>query len=305
MSDLLQFGDARVDAEGVPLVEALSLNVPEVQRAGLSGDFSFLTRALSREVDVVSGEALISGVRLDEALSRGVVGYAPGDAELPKAATVRRFLELSASLLGLGHKHASLRVEHALSMLNLASAANLPLSTLSALQRRFLLLANACLSDPAVLVVEAPLSGVDGNLSGHVMKALNAAATGRKLLVIAPAEFAGGVHRSLFLSVEHLVLRLGPTRFLAGPPSELLPEAPCVLLTVLDRVPALKAELVRRGLSVRGVIPEDSPQKASQGRLLVQASAREVADEIVDAAASVRAPLLEFEPWFDQPGKQP
>jgi ABC-2 type transport system ATP-binding protein len=158
--------------------------------------------------------------------------------------------------------------------------------TLVPAERRALILAQAIVAGPEVLVAEAPLAGLEGAAAAFVMTALLAAIEGRRALVSAARLDAGTAEGTLARGASHLVVLAGGDVAVEGPPAELFAAARVISLTVHGDAEALRGELSARGIELRG-----GPVRFS-ARLPEGATPR----QILLAAAASRAAVVELVP---------
>ncbi|EJW20213.1 ATP-binding cassette domain-containing protein [Paenibacillus alvei] len=92
---------------------------------------------------------------------RNVLGYMPQQQGIFGEFTARRFLWYIASLKGLTAKQTKQQIEHLLDTVNLASEADRRLSTYSGGMKQRILIAQALLNDPEILILDEPTAGLD------------------------------------------------------------------------------------------------------------------------------------------------
>ncbi|SYX86209.1 ABC transporter ATP-binding protein [Paenibacillus alvei] len=92
---------------------------------------------------------------------RNVLGYMPQQQGIFGEFTARRFLWYIAALKGLPAKQTKQRVEHLLDTVNLASEAERRLSTYSGGMKQRILIAQALLNDPEIVILDEPTAGLD------------------------------------------------------------------------------------------------------------------------------------------------
>jgi ABC-type uncharacterized transport system ATPase subunit len=113
-------------------------------------------------------------------------------------------------------------------------------------------LAQAMVLSPAVIVAEAPLSGLDGTAAALVQGALAAATDGRGALVSVTRIDPASVEGTLARSASHVLMIAGGELVLDGAASEVFEGAQVYGLTVRSNPDALRAELSVRGIELRG-----------------------------------------------------
>lgn len=92
---------------------------------------------------------------------RNVLGYMPQQQGIFGEFTARHFLWYIAALKGLPAKQTKQRVEHLLDTVNLASEADRRLSTYSGGMKQRILIAQALLNDPEIVILDEPTAGLD------------------------------------------------------------------------------------------------------------------------------------------------
>jgi len=97
----------------------------------------------------------------------GVVG---GDYDLIPDLTVAQNLALPCLVRKLGHRQAQSRVERISSALQIEDLLAQPVSLLGSIERRITLIARALAHDPELVILEAPLSGLDKQWSAVVVE---------------------------------------------------------------------------------------------------------------------------------------
>jgi ABC-2 type transport system ATP-binding protein len=102
-----------------------------------------------------------SDVREGHDRLRGELGYLPQDFGIYPRLTAVEFLEYLAAAKGLSRRAARLRIEALLDRLNLSAVQHRALGGLSGGMRQRVGMAQALLTDPAILVVDEPTAGLD------------------------------------------------------------------------------------------------------------------------------------------------
>ena len=103
---------------------------------------------------------------------REILGYMPQQQQLYENFTIKRFLYYFAALKGLDRVTAKKRITELLELVGLLSNANQRLSSLSGGMKQRVLLAEALLNDPKILILDEPTAGLDPrermNLRNHI-----------------------------------------------------------------------------------------------------------------------------------------
>jgi len=111
------------------------------------------------------GEVQVCGhdVTTDTLAAKRCIGYVPETAALYDELTPMEFLRFAGTLHGLADAHVEARARELLDCFGLAANADERLGTHSKGMRQKVLLTGALLHDPAVLVLDEPLSGLDAH----------------------------------------------------------------------------------------------------------------------------------------------
>lgn len=92
---------------------------------------------------------------------RSLLGYAPQQQGLYDQFTGRRFLAYMATLKGIPGKKQKEEIERVLAYVNMTDAAGQPMGTYSGGMKQRILIAQAILGDPKLLVLDEPTAGLD------------------------------------------------------------------------------------------------------------------------------------------------
>lgn len=109
------------------------------------------------------GEILYEGKRIQELGSsyRSIIGYMPQQQQLYESFTIKRFLFYFAALKGLDKAEAGERIRSLLEVVGLTDAAGKRLGSLSGGMKQRVLIAQALLNDPKILILDEPTAGLD------------------------------------------------------------------------------------------------------------------------------------------------
>lgn len=260
---LLVAADARIAVDGVVRIEAFSLRV-DAPRWALAGDVEplvhllaspggarvGLARADSGEITLAGGTMALLGADVGRDDHLALVGMAPCDPPLPQDMTLLDCAVWSARLSGKGNASNGL-AKNALDVVGLAQASSRFVASLALPERRALVLAQAIVHEPRVLVVETPLVDLDGEAAGFVFAALHAAARDRALLV-STRSITSPAEAEILRSVEGVSLFLGGQLVLHGTAGEVLAQGRLMGLTVRDDADPLVRRLEALGVRVAG-----------------------------------------------------
>ncbi|WP_246027747.1 ATP-binding cassette domain-containing protein [Paenibacillus xylaniclasticus] len=110
-----------------------------------------------------SGEVLFNGERVSDlgAAYRSRIGYMPQQQGLYDDFTGHRFLWYMAALKGLTKKTARDKIEQLLEVVNLSESRNKKLGSYSGGMKQRILIAQALLNDPDILILDEPTAGLD------------------------------------------------------------------------------------------------------------------------------------------------
>lgn len=92
---------------------------------------------------------------------RSILGYMPQQQGLYNSFTARRFLWYMAALKGMKHREAKERIDGLLELVNLKDDAHRRLGGFSGGMKQRILIAQALLNDPEVLILDEPTAGLD------------------------------------------------------------------------------------------------------------------------------------------------
>lgn len=122
-----------------------------------------LMNLITDNVKRTSGEILWEGqdiLRLGKKF-RQLLGYMPQQQGMYSDFSARGFLRYMASVKQLPRKQANIQIETLLELVNLREVAHKKLGTYSGGMRQRVLLAQALLGDPKVLILDEPTAGLD------------------------------------------------------------------------------------------------------------------------------------------------
>lgn len=114
---------------------------------------------------------------------RALLGYMPQQQALYAEMTGLRFLWYVAALKGLPRRKARLRIEELLALVNLEQDAHKRLGGYSGGMKQRILLAQALLNDPKVLILDEPTAGLDPKERIRVRNHISAIAQDKIVLI--------------------------------------------------------------------------------------------------------------------------
>jgi ABC-2 type transport system ATP-binding protein len=310
---LLEARGARVAVDDVVAIDALTV-ATEGERVLCAGDTGALFAALTGvplsvgrgapppperrergdaesapgEARVTAGLLAVAGRDVARGAHRALAGAAPLDPPLPLAWTAGDYVAWGARLAGAAARAAAEMAPAELARVGLGAARGRTIHALALPERRALVLAQAIVMAPRVLVAEDPLSGLDGPAAAFVLAAVAGATEGRGALLSTARLDVDGPRGVLVRGAAFaLVLSAGELAF-AGPPAELAAGSRLYALTVCSNAEPLRDELAVRGIALRG-----GPVRFSAA-LPEGATTR----DIVLAAARCRAAVVELTPLW-------
>ena len=201
---------------------------------------------------ITAGSLTLCGADVAKGEHLQVAGLAPLDPPLPGAWTTTELLTWGARLVGRRRRVARAAAVEVLARLDLVALGSRRLQTLRLPERRAVVLALATLGEPAALVCEQPLAGLDGAAAAWVGERLRRATVDREALVsvgrlLPPSpesQLCAGATDLCWLSDGRLALHAEPTVVLG--------ERRPVELTVTRRARELRDELARLGIELSG-----------------------------------------------------
>lgn len=126
---------------------------------------STLMNMITGNISADSGQVFLDGKNIltgnEREKFRRVLGYMPQYPVIYKGFTVSDFLFYIASLRGMGRKIAAQRIARTLELLELTDARNVKMTALSGGMKQRLMLAQAVIGNPKVLILDEPTAGLD------------------------------------------------------------------------------------------------------------------------------------------------
>ena len=242
--------------------------------------------AMPGEASLASGTLHVAGFDVATDAHLDAAGVAPLDPPLPKGTTAHDYVTWSARLAGYSSRVARDLAASALERVGLSAFLRRPVDAFELPPRRALVLAHALVADPSVLILEAPLAGLDGPGAVFVMNALAGATEGRRAILSAERLEPGTPEGDLARAASDVLVFGGGALVLEGPPEELFAGVRVYGVTIRGNASAFREELLARGIEVKG----------GPLRMSVRLSAEASTKDIVAAASKARAPLVEMFP---------
>jgi len=151
----------------VVAVDGISFSVREGEVFGFLGPNgagkSTTIKILTTLLEKTSGKVTIDGLDVDrdQAQVRRIIGYSSQEVGVDDDLTAKENLLLQCSFYHISRDKANSKVSELLQTVRLADAANRRLSTFSGGMRKRLDLASALVSDPKILFLDEPTTGLD------------------------------------------------------------------------------------------------------------------------------------------------
>lgn len=149
--------------------------------AGKSTLMNIITENLSPD----TGEVLWNGKQIKElgAAYRAILGYAPQQQGLYDTFTGRRFLNYMGALKGIPKEKIKGEIEEAANSVNLLEKMDRPIGTYSGGMKQRLLIAQAIMGDPKLLVLDEPTAGLDPKERVNIREKIKALSEGKIILM--------------------------------------------------------------------------------------------------------------------------
>jgi ABC-2 type transport system ATP-binding protein len=188
---VLELENVSKSYRGIPAISNVSFRVNAGEVVGYLGangsGKSTTVKIITGLLQPNEGRVLFQGqnIRHDLASFRGVLGYVPEEAHLYTYLSAIEYLQLVGRLRGLREREIQTKANRLLQLLGLESWRHSPISMYSKGMKQRVLIAAALMHDPALLIFDEPLSGLDV-LSSRLFKdlLLELTAAGKAVLYI-------------------------------------------------------------------------------------------------------------------------
>lgn len=164
---MIRADDIWLSAGGRWVLQGLSLDVGRGELVAVTGPNgagkSLLARALAGLSPLSRGKVTVDGIDVRRRRARRMVGYLPQQCGLYDYLTVEESLRFYAALAGVSWRQRKKVCGDLLELVGLARAGGLEVSRLSPGQRQRLALARTLAGDPAALILDEPLAGLDAD----------------------------------------------------------------------------------------------------------------------------------------------
>lgn len=146
---------------------------------------STLMNIITGNVPQTSGTVLWNEKEIQSlgASYRGILGYAPQQQGLYDTFTGRRFLSYMATLKAIPRREMSDEINRVLTYVNLHEAADRPIGTYSGGMKQRILIAQAILGDPKLIILDEPTAGLDPKERVRIREKIKAIA-GNKIILV-------------------------------------------------------------------------------------------------------------------------
>lgn len=114
---------------------------------------------------------------------RSIIGYAPQQQGLYDTFTGRRFLSYMATLKGIAKHDMPIEIERVLTCVNLTEAADRPVGIYSGGMKQRILIAQAILGNPKLVILDEPTAGLDPKERVRIREKIKEIADGKIILV--------------------------------------------------------------------------------------------------------------------------
>lgn len=114
---------------------------------------------------------------------RGILGYAPQQQGLYDTFTGRRFLSYIATLKAIPRKEIPDEINRVLTYVNLHESADRPIGTYSGGMKQRILIAQAILGEPKLIILDEPTAGLDPKERVRIREKIKAIAENKIILV--------------------------------------------------------------------------------------------------------------------------
>ena len=146
---------------------------------------STLMNIITGNLQPTSGTVKWNGESLQSlgAAYRSLLGYAPQQQGMYDTFSGRRFLSYMATLKGISKKDMPKEIERVMSYVNMTEHAKRPIGTYSGGMKQRILIAQAVLGDPKLVVLDEPTAGLDPKERVRIRERISELA-GEKIILV-------------------------------------------------------------------------------------------------------------------------
>lgn len=180
---------------------------------------STLMNIITDNIKADSGDITFNGTNIRKMgkAFRDILGYMPQHQGLYDDFSANRFLWYMAALKGLKKQTAKERIEHLLDLVNLRNDAHKKLGSFSGGMKQRILIAQALLNDPEILILDEPTSGLDPKERVHIRNFISEIALNKIVIfathVVSDIEYAA--KEVIFIKQGKLILQNTPSKVLS------------------------------------------------------------------------------------------
>jgi ABC-type multidrug transport system ATPase subunit len=285
---LVLASNLRVDFAAGPAIEGETFEItgPGAVLAGPGGQA--LLAAIAGAAEVEAGWLRLAGIDIATGAHRRKIGLAPLDPPLFESWEAREYLVWGGRLDGLSANDARAAASRTLDRLGIAKLARAPIARLSGAERRALVLAQAVLTEPPLLVAAAPLSGLEREAATFVLEVYERAREGRRWLASVFDVSPAGSERPLLERAPEILVFAAGKLVRRGTLRSLEDAGAGYELAVLGAIEPLAALLAERGIVLHG----------GPGRYFVDLPASASTHDLLACSIEARTPILSLTPRF-------
>ena len=179
---------------------------------------STMMKILTENLNPDRGRILVNGVSRGQmgAAYRELLGYVPQQQGMYPHFTARRFLSYVAALKGMSREQAAEEVQSAAAMVNMEESLDKRLGTFSGGMKQRILIAQAILNSPKILILDEPTAGLDPKERIRIRNLISRISMDRIVIlathVVSDVEFIA--KEILMLKNGHLLSQLRPSQLL-------------------------------------------------------------------------------------------